>query len=696
MGVIAIGKPGTPPMISLLVTLGLAILSGAVVILMWGQDPLTPPGIQGSIAIFGAQLETQRLLVIVVTAITFVLMSLFFGKTYLGMGLTASASNPRAARLVGINVRGMGFVSFAVAGALGGLAGVLIAPTNPVSFYSDLELALSGFAAAVFGGLNSPLKTAIGGLVLGRHRATRRRVRWRVLPNPGGVADDARRDDRTTQEPGDGGGEMRTGKASYVAVAGVALIAVVVPLFLSDLTFFVQMVLAAVVVTGLSLLMGYSGQVSLGQGAFVAVGALTVALMTTKGGLPPLLALACAPVAAGIFAYVVGAPLLRLRGHYLAFGTLALLLIVQALMGNLDVFGAGTGIAGIPPLGVGDFVVSDQLAYAYIALAALALVLLVSRNLVRSRFGRGIRALSGSESAASSSGVPVLPKQTRRFCGLGCLRRTRRRDRRVLHPVRQPRLVPADAVVRVRDHGGDRRTRDAVGRGDRGGARFGPAAGAQQPGEPARTAADGLADPAICGIRDRANLRVAVHPAGNHADRVGRGAAGFRQEDERAEVAHTRSGGEDTAEWVVMSEVRTLVDTAASTASPEITLLYLIKQLELAVRSHLDETVRDAGLTALQYTALTVLERHPELTSAQLARNSFVRAQTMAQMITVLDGRGLITRERDPKSHRQYLLSLTPEGHRVLGRLREPVRGIETAMVQGLADAEIRQLRHAL
>jgi DNA-binding MarR family transcriptional regulator len=144
-----------------------------------------------------------------------------------------------------------------------------------------------------------------------------------------------------------------------------------------------------------------------------------------------------------------------------------------------------------------------------------------------------------------------------------------------------------------------------------------------------------------------------------------------------------------------MSDVRT-VDTAASTASPEITLLYLIKQLELAVRSHLDETVRDAGLTALQYTALTVLERHPELTSAQLARNSFVRAQTMAQMITVLDGRGLITRERDPNSHRQYLLSLTAEGHRVLGRLREPVRGIETAMVAGLADAEIRQLRDAL
>jgi DNA-binding MarR family transcriptional regulator len=145
-----------------------------------------------------------------------------------------------------------------------------------------------------------------------------------------------------------------------------------------------------------------------------------------------------------------------------------------------------------------------------------------------------------------------------------------------------------------------------------------------------------------------------------------------------------------------MSEVRVSADPAMSSPSQATTLLYLIKQLELAVRSHLDETVRDAGLTVLQYTALTVLERHPELTSAQLARNSFVRAQTMAQMITVLDDRGLITRERDPKSHRQYLLSLTAEGRRLLAQLREPVRGIETEMISGLTDAETRQFRDAL
>ena len=131
-------------------------------------------------------------------------------------------------------------------------------------------------------------------------------------------------------------------------------------------------------------------------------------------------------------------------------------------------------------------------------------------------------------------------------------------------------------------------------------------------------------------------------------------------------------------------------------SSPEITLLYLIKQVELAVRSHLDEAAHAAGLTALQYTALTVLERHPELTSAELARNSFVRAQTMAQMITVLDERGLVTRQRDPNSHRQYLLSLTAEGHRILDSLRDAVGGIEEKMVADMTAAQARQLREAL
>jgi branched-chain amino acid transport system permease protein len=194
---------------------------------------------------------------------------------------------------------------------------------------------------------------------------------------------------------------------TLLVVAG-SVAACVAPLVMTDLTFFMRTVLAAIVVTGLSMLMGYAGQASLGQGAFVAVGALTVAIGTTRLDLPPLVALLLAPLVAAAFAALVGVPLLRLQGHYLAFGTLALLLMVQAAMSAFDALGGAFGISGIPAFGVGDQVFVGQLPYAYLALACLALVLVVTQRVVHSRFGRGVRAFAGSETAAESAGVPVM------------------------------------------------------------------------------------------------------------------------------------------------------------------------------------------------------------------------------------------------------------------------------------------------
>jgi branched-chain amino acid transport system permease protein len=194
-------------------------------------------------------------------------------------------------------------------------------------------------------------------------------------------------------------------RVAALAVAGAALVA---PQVLGDLTFFMHMVLAAMVVTGLSVFMGYAGQASLGQGTFFAIGAVTVAVTTTKWHLPPLIALGAAPVVAAAFAALVGLPLLRLRGHYLAFGTLALLLVVQTVMKSLDVLGGSFGITGIPAFSVGSFSFTDQRQYAYFALGCLAVLLLVAHRVVHSRFGRGIRALAGSETAAASAGVPVM------------------------------------------------------------------------------------------------------------------------------------------------------------------------------------------------------------------------------------------------------------------------------------------------
>ncbi|WP_327102619.1 branched-chain amino acid ABC transporter permease [Nonomuraea glycinis] len=166
-GLAAIGRRGTSPLSALIVTLGVGVLAYAVEIVLWGDQPRSAPGLAGSVTIAGARIQTQHLLVICVTAATFVLIALFFGRTYLGKALTACASNPYAARVVGIDTRRMGLLAFAIGGLLGGLAGVLITPLRPISFDTDVTLIVNGFAAAVFGALTRPVITLIGALLLG-------------------------------------------------------------------------------------------------------------------------------------------------------------------------------------------------------------------------------------------------------------------------------------------------------------------------------------------------------------------------------------------------------------------------------------------------------------------------------------------------------------------------------------------------
>jgi len=125
-------------------------------------------------------------------------------------------------------------------------------------------------------------------------------------------------------------------------------------------------------------------------------------------------------------------------------------------------------------------------------------------------------------------------------------------------------------------------------------------------------------------------------------------------------------------------------------------LLYLVKQVELAARARLDDIFRPIGLTALQYTALTVLERHDDMSSAQLARHSFVTAQSMADMIAALEVRGLIQRDRDDADRRRLVVALTCEGRDLLDRYRDEVRALEEDMLAGLSDSEVTAFRIAL
>jgi branched-chain amino acid transport system permease protein len=122
---------------------------------------------------------------------------------------------------------------------------------------------------------------------------------------------------------------------------------------------------------------------------------------------PTLLGLALAPPAAALAAVLVGLPLLRLRGHHLAFATLAVQLILLSLLAQGDWAGGAIGLQGIPRLSVGGHELVGDTGYAYLAWGALVVVMLITANLVASRPGRGLRALATGEIAAAASGVPV-------------------------------------------------------------------------------------------------------------------------------------------------------------------------------------------------------------------------------------------------------------------------------------------------
>lgn len=124
--------------------------------------------------------------------------------------------------------------------------------------------------------------------------------------------------------------------------------------------------------------------------------------------------------------------------------------------------------------------------------------------------------------------------------------------------------------------------------------------------------------------------------------------------------------------------------------------LYLVKQLELAIRSIMDERLRPHGLTTLQYTALSVLAQRDDLSSAQLARRSFVRPQTMHQMIQALAERGLVERRADPGNRRVLLVGLSQDGLRLLRECEPLVRDIEDRMLAGMPDEQRESFRGAL
>lgn len=188
------------------------------------------------------------------------------------------------------------------------------------------------------------------------------------------------------------------------------------PLIWSDPHLHHLMVLAginAILALGLSLFLGYTGQISLGHAAFFGIGAYTTAILTTRFAFPTFVAFWASAVAATIFAYFIGKPILKLKGYFLALATLGFgeifLVIVKE---SRSLTGGVIGIFGIPWFSLAGFSFDTYLKQYYLIWGILIGLLLFSKNLVRSKMGRAFLAVAASEDAAASVGIQVAQIKT--------------------------------------------------------------------------------------------------------------------------------------------------------------------------------------------------------------------------------------------------------------------------------------------
>ena len=230
------------------------------------------------------------------------------------------------------------------------------------------------------------------------------------------------------------------------------------------------MIVYAIAVLGLILLTGFNGQISLGHGAFFAVGAYTAAILIDQAGWPFWATLPAAALACFVAGYLFGLPALRLEGHYLALATFALAVAVPQILKYRHIEPLTKGVMGInvfksdPPFGLP--LSTDQWMFL-VVLAVAALMFWIARNLLDSRTGRALIAIRDHPMAASTMGVNVAPLQGHGVRHQRPLHRRRRGAARHHLRVRLARQLPLRAVDRHPGRRGGGRHRLAAGGRDR-------------------------------------------------------------------------------------------------------------------------------------------------------------------------------------------------------------------------------------
>lgn len=203
---------------------------------------------------------------------------------------------------------------------------------------------------------------------------------------------------------------QRVLKSPFLLVIGITVLVLLLPLFLPS-TFYVRVValvfINALAVLGLNLLMGFAGQVSLGHAGFFGIGAYAVAVGPTHLGLPSWASLLIGIALSALIAFVVGRPILRLRGYYLAIATLGIGVLVAMVVSNESNITGGPNGMPVSRLVIFGWRAVGPMTWYWISGLTLVIGVWIAVNLIESPTGRAFRAIHDSETAASMLGINV-------------------------------------------------------------------------------------------------------------------------------------------------------------------------------------------------------------------------------------------------------------------------------------------------
>ena len=166
--------------------------------------------------------------------------------------------------------------------------------------------------------------------------------------------------------------------------------------------------LTVIVVTGLNLLLGFAGQISLGHAGFVALGAYISSLMAVKLNINPWAAIFIAVLVTSFLGALIGYPTLKLKSHYLAMATLAIGEIIHILANNyVTLTGGPQGFSGMPMLSLFGLRLDSEIKFYLFIWPVTFLLILLAINLVNSRYGRAYKTIKSKENAAYAFGINV-------------------------------------------------------------------------------------------------------------------------------------------------------------------------------------------------------------------------------------------------------------------------------------------------